>query len=741
MHNVIYVATEHNSVYAFDADLPSAWTPLWKVNLGPSAPAPADKDLVPEVGITSTPVIDLATNTIYVVAETLETEAIVFRIHALDITTGAEKFGAPTLIQGSVPATSPDSVNGMLAFNAAMQWQRTGLLLLNGKVYVGFGSHQDTEPYHGWIFTYDATTLRQTAILCLSPDGDSAGVWQAGVGLTADAAGNIYFQTGHGDIIGADHGDSVVKVSTANGLSVVDSFTPSNQAQLSAYDVDFGSQGSLLIPGTSLLVAGGKDGKLFLLDTNNLGQFHGTNQVVQEWQATFSLLTTGFGGLFAGNVFYNSTLYAWGQSDVLKAFAFNGSTFNTTPSAGTIELPGGYSNEPAMSLSAKGTMPATGILWAAYSSTGPADGRPYPGILRAFDASDVTRELWNSDQNQARDYSGSWAKWSPPTVANGKVYLASFDNVLNVFGPIDPGSLTLTASPATVAPGSAITAAWSGIAAPTVTDWIGLYTPGAANTAYIDWVYVSCTTTPGNAAASGSCNVGVPSFVAPGTYQLRLLANDGFTSLATSNSFTVTGPVTLTNFSATPSLPLQTGDEVTWRATAVGGIGPLQYQFWLLEPGTGWRVLQEWSAQNVTTWTPATPGSYIVQVWGRSAGSSLPFEAWAGLGPFSVANGPLVVNAVSANHELPIVPGATATWRATTSGGDGTPLEFQFFRYSYQSLAWTMVQAYSASPEWTWTPTSLEVGGYHLQVWVRQQGSTVPWEAWKNSSLFYVDAY
>jgi hypothetical protein len=135
---------------------------------------------------------------------------------------------------------------------------------------------------------------------------------------------------------------------------------------------------------------------------------------------------------------------------------------------------------------------------------------------------------------------------------------------------------------------------------------------------------------------------------------------------------------------------------VTWRATAVGGIGPLQYQFWLLEPGTGWRVLQEWSARNVTTWTPAIPGSYIIQVWVRSAGSSLPYEAWTGMGPFSVANGPLAVDAVVANRELPIVPGATATWRAATSGGAGTPLEFQFFRYNYQSSAWTMVQVPTA---------------------------------------------
>jgi hypothetical protein len=232
-----------------------------------------------------------------------------------------------------------------------------------------------------------------------------------------------------------------------------------------------------------------------------------------------------------------------------------------------------------------------------------------------------------------------------------------------------------------------------------------------------------------------------------GTYAVQVwVRNAGsltdWDTFQTSGFFTARppSPVTLTNFSATPSLPLQTGDEVTWRATAVGGIGPLQYQFWLLEPGTGWRVLQEWSTRNVTTWTPATPGSYIVQVWVRSAGSSLPYEAWAGMGPFSVANGPLAVNAVAANRELPIVPGATVTWRATTSGGDGTPLEFQFFRYNYQSNAWTIVQAYSASPEWTWTPTSSEVGGYHLQVWVRRQGFPQPW-VWTNSAPFYVAAF
>jgi hypothetical protein len=179
---------------------------------------------------------------------------------------------------------------------------------------------------------------------------------------------------------------------------------------------------------------------LFLWNRGNLGQFHSTDQVVQEWQATHSLLNAGGGGFFAGNLFYNSTLYVWGRRDTLKAFAFNGSTFNTTPvSQSTFIVPNGYSNEPAMSLSASGTTPGTAILWASYAVNGGASGGNFPGILHAFDASDVSKELWNSDQNHAQDYSGSWAKWSPPTIVNGKVYLATFDNLLNVYGLLGSG--------------------------------------------------------------------------------------------------------------------------------------------------------------------------------------------------------------------------------------------------------------------------------------------------------------
>ena len=460
LHNVIYVVTEHDSVYAFDADDATQWAPLWHVNFGVPVPAPAVHDLVPEVGITSTPVIDLASNTMYVVAETLEGAQTVFRLHALDIASGAEKFGGPTVIHGTVPGTTYDSAGGILTFNPAMQWQRAGLLLMNGAVYIGFGSHQDRQPYHGWLFAYSATTLRQTAILCLSPDSDpggywqganGAGLWQGGVGLTADAGGNIYVQTGHGPLFARDFGISLVKISTAGGgLAVVDYFSPSNREALSVADIDFGSSAPILIPGTSRVIGGGKDGKLFLLDTNNLGGFHATDQVIQRWQGTASLFDTGDGGFFAGNVFYNSKLYTWGRFDRLKAWDFNGTTFNsTTPRMGTITVPDGYSNEPSLSLSADGTAPGTGILWAAYSADGHADGYQHPGVFQAFDAADVGHELWSSGQNNARDYPGSVGKWSPPTVVNGKVYLATFDGALNVYGLLPPspgtGSLNVVA--------------------------------------------------------------------------------------------------------------------------------------------------------------------------------------------------------------------------------------------------------------------------------------------------------
>ena len=442
VHNIVYVATEHDTVFAFDADDPKTATPLWRTSLGPSVPIAAIRitySLVPEVGITGTPVIDPSTGTLYVVGMTYEGGNAIFRLHALDVATGAEKFNGPAVIQGSVPGTAPSSNNGVLNFIAANHLQRPGLLLANGSVYIGFGSHEDTLPYQGWIFGYSAATLQQTAIRCLGPNKATSGVWQGGVAPAADANGFIYLQAGQGafdaNTGGSDYGDSLVKLSPT--LGVVDYFAPSNQLAMDPDDADLGSSGPVLIPGTSSAVGAGKDGTFFLWNENNLGKYNPAgDQVVQEWQGTYDFLTTADGGIFGGTAFYNSTLYAWRRRDVLKAWAFNGSTFNTTPAQGLFVVPDDYSEEPAISISGNGTTPGTGIVWAFYTYpiSGGNDGLPHPAILRAFDASNIATELWDSNQNKARDYAGSWAKWDPPTIANGFVYLPTWDNVLNVYG-------------------------------------------------------------------------------------------------------------------------------------------------------------------------------------------------------------------------------------------------------------------------------------------------------------------
>ncbi|HXA06567.1 MAG TPA: hypothetical protein VNY30_17095, partial [Bryobacteraceae bacterium] len=333
-------------------------------------------------------------------AETYENSVVFFRLHALDITSGSEKFGGPVAIQGSVPGTGSDNVGGTVTFNPIMQWQRPGLALVGGNVYIAFGAHQDVSPYHGWVFGYSASALQRVAILNTSPDADASGVWQSGLGLTADTNGFLYLHTGNGlmdvNTGGTAYGDSVIKVNTSPSLAITDYFSPSNQAQLDAADTDLGSQGPLLIPGTTLGVGGSKDGRVFLWNRNNLTHFNATDQIVQEWQASS-------GVLFGGNVFYNSTLYVWGSGDYLKAFTFNGSSFNTTPvSKSTFLISNSFPNTPAMSMSSNGATAGSGIVWATYSINGSADGNAYPGILRAFDASNVSRELWNSTQNQTR---------------------------------------------------------------------------------------------------------------------------------------------------------------------------------------------------------------------------------------------------------------------------------------------------------------------------------------------------
>ena len=441
--NVVYAATEHDSVYAFDADDPKASAPLWKVHLGTSVPSqdicptpgpPCYSDLEPEIGITSTPVIDLSSHTIYVVAKTKNAtdNTYHFKLHALDLFSGKEKFAGPVEI----------AAGDFISFS---QNNRPGLLLLNGVIYIGFGSVGDFRTWHGFVLGYDATTLAQLSAYNSTPGSgaNGGGIWGGQQGLAADA-NNIYATTSNGTFDvntgGPDYASSFLKLSPANGLTLADYFAPYDQSFLNGGNVDLGAGGPLLLPGTTLLVAGGKDGILRVADctTGKMGEFNTTfNGNLQNFQAT-NIYPEGM--IMGSPIYWKSpnhgpVIYLWGPSDVIKAWELSGQTFLTSPvSQGQIVSPAGNSNEAVLSLSANGSKAGTGIVWAARSYSGDANLQPQPGILHAFDATDLTHELWDSNQNAARDNLGLYAKFSPPTVAKGKVYLGTFSGQLQVYG-------------------------------------------------------------------------------------------------------------------------------------------------------------------------------------------------------------------------------------------------------------------------------------------------------------------
>ena len=446
-HNVVFVATMHNSVYAFDADDPGASAALWHVNLGTSVPSTdissGYTDISPEIGVLATPVIDSSSGIIYVVAKTknLSNSSYHFQLHALDVLTGQEKFSnSPVEITAQVSGTGDGSSGGQVSLNNLYHLNRPGLLLLNGVVYLAFGSLGDTPPYHGWVLGYNASTLQPAGVFNATPNGSDGAIWQAGNGLMGDATGNIYLMTGNGTFDannagGTDYGDSFMKLSTSSGLAVADYFTPFNQASLSSADLDLGSGGPMALTGTNLLVGIGKDGVLRLVNTLNMGKFNSTfNNDVQEFQAY-----TG-GVVYIGSpIYWNSpnngpVIYLWGPGDVLKSYQFSGSSFQTTPVArGTVTEFAGSTNAVPMSLSANGSQAGTGIIWAPAAYNANSNPSAVPGIVHAFDATTLV-ELWNSRQNLARDDVGNYAKFAPSTVANGKVYVPTFSNQLLAYG-------------------------------------------------------------------------------------------------------------------------------------------------------------------------------------------------------------------------------------------------------------------------------------------------------------------
>lgn len=468
--NVLYVATMHNSVYAFDADAANGTAPLWQVNLGstvdPSsfnlAGAAPYTDILREIGILGTPAIDRGGNTIYVVNETITGGNMAFFLHALDLTTGAEKRNGPVQIQAAVEGTGwgglGDSVNGEVVFLPADHLQRTGLLLANGSVYAGLGSHGDIPPWHGWIVAYNAADLQQqTAVFNTTPSAAGAAIWQGGRGLAADPNGEIYCSTGNGNYDGVmSWGETVLHLTPA--LSVADWFTPAEYAGWTDDDLDLGSNGPILVPGTNLLIAGGKAGLVALADRTNMGhEVDADAGVLQTFQAVpdgqFDIFNTALWNRPDGPI-----LYIWGFQDPLREFQMQNSVFNTAPlainSTARNALP--FSG---MTVSSNAFVPGSGVFWATSVSS---NTLPAAGALHAFNAMDVTQELWNSDMQGSRDTLGNFTKFANPTVTDGKVYVPTDSKQVVVYGLLPvPGIMAVVNSASftssTIAPGELVT--------------------------------------------------------------------------------------------------------------------------------------------------------------------------------------------------------------------------------------------------------------------------------------------
>jgi outer membrane protein assembly factor BamB len=438
-HDIVYVTTVNNSVYAFDANDTEATAPIWHVNFGTPANLHSANfgclDINGKMGIIGTPVIDKTRGVLYVVALTQAGTGFTQRLHELDLATGADLPASPAVIKAP-------------GFDALMQNQRPALMLANGMVYVGYASHCDKDPYHGYLMAYDAHTLEKVSVFNTSPTGMEASIWQSGQGPAADAEGNVYVVTGNGSWDGVKNfSESFLKFTPR--LKLLDWFTPTNHFALDKKDNDLNSSGATLIPGTHLVLGGGKEGVLYTLDTRNFGHL-GDEHAVQHFQATASHLHSLVYWVSAKQ---GAMLYVWGQRDKAKVYKFTGERLAETP-AMMREVPNEGHPGAMLSLSANGGK--DGILWAAIHATGDSWHESRPGILHAYDADDIQHELWNSLEIPARDDCGEYSKMAPPTIANGRVYLASFgeENVgtgqFCVYGLLPAHEATRLAAPSGV---------------------------------------------------------------------------------------------------------------------------------------------------------------------------------------------------------------------------------------------------------------------------------------------------
>lgn len=429
-HDVVFVVTEGNSVYAFDAN--AAGPVLWHTNLGASLSC-SDlndcEDLVPGAGITGTPVIDPGTQTMYLVSLVKSGAASHHFLHAIDLISGAEKLGGPVEISPTAAGTGANSQNGTVTFNPATHYQRCALLLAGGVVYIGIGGNAESDTdNHGWIVGHKASDLSATMTFCASPDANWVSLWQSGGGLSADAAGSVYAETGNGTFDaqtgGKNYGDSALKLDATG--KVVDYFTPYDQATLNDNDLDFGSANPVVLPDQSgsaphELLATGKPGVLYLINRDNMGHFHSgsDSQIVQSVPAFPNQDITG--GIFSSPAYWNGHVYVSGIGGGVQAFTLTAGKLSTTPTSQT----SAHFAFPGATISVSSNGPADGILWVL-------DGKA--GVLLAFDATNLATELYDSEQAAGgRDKLGPPVKFAVPTVANGHVYVGT-QTELDVYG-------------------------------------------------------------------------------------------------------------------------------------------------------------------------------------------------------------------------------------------------------------------------------------------------------------------
>jgi chitodextrinase len=438
-HNLLIAATEHDSVYAFDADSGAI---IWQKTMLLTGESSSDDrgcgQVSPEIGVTSTPVIDRTrgpNGAIYVIAMSKNGTTYHQRLHALDLATGAELFSGPKDIQATYPGTGDNSDGTNVIFDPKQYKERMGLLLMNGVVYTTWASHCDVAPYTGWIMGHSADTLALSTVLNIVPNGSLGAFWGAGAGIAADPTGNIYLLVGNGDFgptlntsgfpTNGDFGNAFLKLSTAGGLAVADYFEMSNQQQENNADTDLGSGGAMVLPNftdangitRSLVVGAGKDSNIYVLDRTNLGKFNAnTNNVYQQLSGILN------GGIWSVPAYFNNRVYYGPVGNFIKEFTISNAKLSTSSTAQTttsFTYPG-----TSPSVSANGT--SNGIVWAIENSN--------PAVLHAYDAITLN-ELYNSNQAAAsRDQFGSANKFMTPTIVNGKVFVGT-PNSVAVFGP------------------------------------------------------------------------------------------------------------------------------------------------------------------------------------------------------------------------------------------------------------------------------------------------------------------